>query len=62
LVGVPVKFRDVVVADCFCVTPAGSAPETMDHLYGVQPPLALMTAEYGVWTVPFGSVEVLIVM
>ena len=56
--GVPVRFSEVVELDGFAVIPAGRLPETMDHAYGVQPPLALMTPEYSVPTVPFGRVVV----
>jgi len=45
VLGVPLRFKDVVVLDAFAATPAGSVPETMLHLYGVQPPLALTAAE-----------------
>ena len=46
--------------DAFAVTPAGSAPETTLHLYGVHPPLALTAAEQALPTIPFGRFVVLI--
>ena len=62
LLGIPLRFNDFVVLDAFAATPAGSAPETMLHLYGVQPPLAWMTAEYATLSVPLGRLVVLIVI
>ena len=32
VVGVPVRFSDVVVLDTFAVTPAGNAPDAIAHL------------------------------
>jgi len=32
VVGVPVRFSEVVVLDTFAVTPAGSAPDAIAHL------------------------------
>jgi len=32
VVGVPVRFNEVVVLDAFAVTPAGSAPDAIVHL------------------------------
>ena len=43
------------------VIPGGRDPETTPHLYGVQPPLALIAAKNDVATVPFGTVVVVIV-
>jgi hypothetical protein len=60
VVGVPVRLSEVVVLDAFAVTPVGSAPDAIVHLYGVQPPLALTTVEYAVPTVPLGSEVVVI--
>lgn len=53
--GVPARSSEVVVLDTFAVTPLGSAPDAIVHLYGVQPPLALMIAEYALPTVAPGS-------
>lgn len=55
VVGVPVRFNDVVVLDALEMTPAGSFPDAMAHLYGVQPPLALTVAEYAVPLVPLAK-------
>jgi hypothetical protein len=52
----------VVAADTFCEMPGGRVPEVIAQEYGLQPLLALMTAEYALFTVPFGSLRVLIVM
>jgi hypothetical protein len=52
----------VVVADSFFKMPGGSVPEVIAHEYGVQPLLALITAEYVLFTVPFGRLVVVIVM
>ena len=41
--------------------PAGNAPEVTVHEYGVVPPVAVSVVEYGVPTVPLGSVDVLII-
>lgn len=60
IVGFPVRLTDVVLPDAVAVTPAGSAPDAIDHLYGVQPPLAATTAEYVVPTVPLGREVVVI--
>jgi len=54
VVGVPERFRVFVVLDGVAVIPAGRLPETMDHAYGVQPPLAWMIAEYAAPTEPLG--------
>jgi hypothetical protein len=52
--GVPVRFSDVVALDALAVMPAGSVPDAIAHLYGVQPPLALIAAEYALPTVSLG--------
>ena len=52
----------MVVADSFFEMPGGSVPEVIAHEYGVQPLLALITAEYVLFTVPFGRLVVVIVM
>jgi hypothetical protein len=62
LVGVPVRFNDVVVLEALATMPDGSAPEEITHLYGVQPPLALTAPEYGVPTVPLGREVVVMAM
>jgi len=59
-VGVPVRFNDVVGPDAFDMTPGGSFPDAIVHLYGVQPPLALTGAEYAVPVVPLARAVVVI--
>jgi hypothetical protein len=59
---VPLRLNEVVLVDVFAVTPTGKAPDASAHLYGVQPLLAVMAAEYAVWTVPLGTLVVLIVI
>ena len=49
-VGVPL-IRPVVG---FRIKDAGSAPELMDHEYGLVPPLAVSVCEYAAPTVPLG--------
>ena len=61
VVGVPYRSSDVVVADSFFEMPGGRVPEVIAQEYGVQPLLALMTAEYGLLNVPFGRLLVVIV-
>jgi hypothetical protein len=57
-----VSFSDVVVLEVFAVMPAGSLPDAIAHLKGVQPPLAFIAAEYGVPTVSLGREVVVIAM
>jgi hypothetical protein len=45
LLGVPLRTSDVLELETLMVTPAGSVPETMLHLYGVHPPMAFTAAE-----------------
>ena len=52
----------MVLVDSFVEMPGGRVPEVIDQEYGVQPLLALMTAEYALLTVPFGRLVVVIVM
>jgi hypothetical protein len=59
---VPLRLNEVVLVEVFAVTPTGKAPDASAHLYGVQPLLAVMAAEYAVWTVPLGTLAVLIVI
>jgi hypothetical protein len=59
--GVPARFNEVVAVDRFAVIPAGSFPEAMPQTYGVHPPFAWMTAEYGLPTIPLGKVVVMMV-
>jgi hypothetical protein len=40
--------------------PAGSVPDAIAHLYGVQPPLAFIAAEYAAPTVSLGRAVVVI--
>lgn len=56
VVGVPVTAQFVPR-----VRPAGSVPAVIEQLYGEVPPLAPIVAEYGVPTVPPGSVPVVMV-
>ena len=49
-----------VVLEGFIVTPAGSWPDVRAQEYGVHPPLASITAEYAVLTVPLGRLVVVI--
>ena len=60
VVGVPERFRDVVVLDTFLVMPAGSDPEVIVQEMGGHPPLAWMAAEYALFTVPTGKLVVVI--
>jgi hypothetical protein len=41
--------------------PEGSAPEAIDHVYGVAPPLATRVCEYATPAVPLGSGEAVVI-
>jgi len=56
-VGVPLS----APVAAFSVTPAGNAPEVIDHVYGVMPPVAASVAAYATPTCPFGKDGVVIV-
>ena len=60
LVGVPARLSEIGLLEAVIVTPAGSFPEVMVQVAGAQPPVVVMTAEYEVFTVPFGTVVVVI--
>src|SRR5689334_4597954 len=57
VVGLPVMAP--VVA--FNANPAGSDPVTIDHLYGVIPPLAASVVEYETPTVPLGNGDTVVI-
>ena len=52
VVGVPLTVQPV------SVRPAGNVPLVIVQAYGETPPLTLIGAEYGTFTVPSGSVDV----
>ena len=54
LVGVPARLSEIGLLEAVIATPAGSVPEVMVQVAGAQPPVVAMTAEYEVFTVPFG--------
>jgi hypothetical protein len=58
IVGCPLNWNERVLEDALPLTPGGNDPETTLHVYGAQPPLALIVAENDVATVPFGTVVV----
>jgi hypothetical protein len=51
-VGVP----EIAPVLAVSVTPAGSAPDVIDHVYGVVPPVATAVVAYAVPVTPVGSV------
>jgi hypothetical protein len=55
LVGVP-----LIVPALLKLRPAGNAPDTTVHEYGVVPPVAANVAEYAVPTIPLGNETVVI--
>ena len=60
LVPVPVGVPEITPVPGARVSPAGSDPETMDHVYGVVPPAAASVALYAMFCVPAANEVVVI--
>lgn len=58
LAGVPASVSDFVSADVFITTPPGSDPDVICHLYGVHPPVTVITPKYESLRIPLGSAVV----